>query len=295
MASHSQSQQNLPNNSYTISNTHNSINPNTMNMMQQQNHGFPFNNSMSGQKTVHHLQSDGGGGGGGEPSRKKRGRPRKCIGMGNSSSETPTAKRLRGRPPGSVKKQLNSLGVAGVGFTPHVITVNAGEDVASKIMAFSKQGCRTVCILSANGTISNVTLRQASMSGGTVTYEGQFEIICLSGSTSGGGGLSVSLAGSDGMVLGGGVAGLLKAASQVQVVVGSFIADGKKAKYICSGATNTRSSTIRQNSMLNFGSPGGSTESNDDNSQQPINPNSAIIMPTYSTLAWPNAIHMLPN
>ncbi|KAL8064753.1 hypothetical protein ABFX02_01G112200 [Erythranthe guttata] len=285
MASHSQSQQNL------------SINPNTMNMnmMQQQNHGFPFNNSMSGQKTVDHLQSDGGGGGG-EPSRKKRGRPRKCIGV----SETPTAaKRLRGRPPGSVKKQLNSLGVPGVGFTPHVITVNAGEDVASKIMAFSKQGCRTVCILSANGTISNVTLRQASMSGGTVTYEGQFEIICLSGSTSGGGGLSVSLAGSDGTVLGGGVAGLLKAASQVQVVVGSFITDGKKAKYICSGATNTRSSTIRQNSMFNFGSPGGSTESNDDNSQQqqqqPINPNSAIILPTYSTLAWPNAIHMLPN
>ncbi|KAL7160666.1 hypothetical protein ABFS83_01G112300 [Erythranthe nasuta] len=289
MASHSQSQQNMANNSYT------------MNMMQQQNHGLPFNNSMPGQKTVDHLQSDGGGGGGGggEPSRKKRGRPRKCIGVGNSSTETPAAvKRLRGRPLGSVKKQLNSLGVPGVGFTPHVITVNAGEDVASKIMAFSKQGCRTVCILSANGTISNVTLRQASMSGGTVTYEGQFEIICLSGSTSGGGGLSVSLAGSDGMVLGGGVAGLLKAASQVQVVVGSFIADGKKAKYICSGATNTRSSTIRQNSMFNYGSPGGSTESNDDNSQQqqePINPNSAIIMPTYSTLAWPNAIHMLPN
>uniref|UniRef100_A0A2P2KJK2 AT-hook motif nuclear-localized protein n=1 Tax=Rhizophora mucronata TaxID=61149 RepID=A0A2P2KJK2_RHIMU len=42
-------------------------------------------------------------------------------------------------------------------------------------MAFSQQGPRTVCILSANGAICNVTLRQPAMSGGTVTYE-----VCLS-------------------------------------------------------------------------------------------------------------------
>ena len=38
-------------------------------------------------------------------------------------------------------------------------------------MAFSQQGPRTVCILSANGAICNVTLRQPAMSGGSVTYE----------------------------------------------------------------------------------------------------------------------------
>lgn len=56
--------------------------------------------------------------------------------------------------------------------------------------------------------------------------QGRFEILSLSGSfllsESGGqrsrtGGLSVSLAGPDGRVLGGGVAGLLTAASPVQV------------------------------------------------------------------------------
>ena len=56
--------------------------------------------------------------------------------------------------------------------------------------------------------------------------QGRFEILSLSGSIllseSGGqrsrtGGLSVSLAGPDGRVLGGGVAGLLTAASPVQV------------------------------------------------------------------------------
>ncbi|XVF35795.1 hypothetical protein REPUB_Repub19eG0001500 [Reevesia pubescens] len=157
---------------------------------------------------------------------------------GGSASSPTSAKKARGRPPGSGKKhQLEALGSTGVGFMPHVITVKAGEDVSSKIMAFSQHGPRAVCILSANGAISNVTLSQPATSGGTVTYEGRFEILSLSGSfflsENGGqrsrtGGLSVSLSGPDGRVLGGGVAGLLTAASPVQVVVGSFIADGGK-------------------------------------------------------------------
>ncbi|OMP00852.1 hypothetical protein COLO4_12310 [Corchorus olitorius] len=156
-----------------------------------------------------------------------------------SGGQSPTSiKKARGRPPGSTKKhQLEALGSPGVGFTPHVITVKAGEDISSKIMSFSQHGPRAVCILSANGAISNVTLRQPATSGGTVTYEGRFEILSLSGSfllsencgqRSRTGGLSVSLSGPDGRVLGGGVAGLLMAASPVQVVVGSFMADGRK-------------------------------------------------------------------
>ncbi|KAG0450240.1 hypothetical protein HPP92_026880 [Vanilla planifolia] len=188
-----------------------------------------------------------------EPTKKKRGRPRKYGPDGSmalalcsmSSSEfsnsslSPTAKR-RGRPPGSGRKQqLDALGAPGTSFTPHLITIEAGEDVASKIMAFSQQGPRTVCIISANGAICNVTLRQPASSGGTVTYEGRFEIISLSGSflltENDGtrrrtGGLSVALAGSDGRVLGGGVAGMLMAASPVQVVVVSFIVVRKKQK-----------------------------------------------------------------
>ncbi|XAR64290.1 hypothetical protein NMG60_11024567 [Bertholletia excelsa] len=206
----------------------------------------------------------------GEHMKKKRGRPRKygpdgamalalthgqstsavspSIGQFSSApgppsaasggSVSPSFKKARGRPPGSSKKlQLEALGSAGVGFTPHIITVKAGEDVSSKIMSFSQHGPRAVCVLSANGAISNVTLRQAATSGGTATYEGRFEILSLCGSflltevagqRSRTGGLSISLAGPDGRVLGGSVAGLLTAASPVQVIVGSFIADGRK-------------------------------------------------------------------
>lgn len=121
---------------------------------------------------------------------------------------------------------------AGASFTPHIITVPAGEDVTMKIISFSQQGPRAICILSANGIISNVTLRQPDSSGGTLTYEGRFELLSLSGSfaptDNGGtrsrsGGMSVSLASPDGRVIGGGVAGLLVAASPVQVIVGSFL------------------------------------------------------------------------
>ncbi|KAE8654102.1 AT-hook motif nuclear-localized protein 10 [Hibiscus syriacus] len=208
---------------------------------------------------------------GSEPLKKKRGRPRKygpesimplsviapptlSVTQSNSggfpsttpapppsggSASSPTStKKARGRPPGSVNKpKLYALGSGRVGFTPHVITVKVGEDVSSKIMSISQHGPRAICILSANGAISNVTLCQPATSGGTVTYEGRFEILSLSGSflpsENGGqqsrtGGLSVSLSGSDGRVLGGSVAGLLTAASPVQVVVGSFITDNQK-------------------------------------------------------------------
>ncbi|KAL5565645.1 hypothetical protein UlMin_028809 [Ulmus minor] len=193
----------------------------------------------------------------GDPVKRKRGRPRKYGPDGsvslalsptaptNPGMASPTPKRSRGRPPGSGKKQQTASlgewlsGTAGMGFTPHIITIAVGEDIATKIMAFAQQGPRAVCVLSANGAVSTVTLRQPSTSGGTVTYEGRFEMICLSGSylvtDIGGtrnrsGGLSVSLASPDGRVIGGGVGGVLIAASPVQVIVGSFIWGGSKTK-----------------------------------------------------------------
>ncbi|CAN1842661.1 AT-hook motif nuclear-localized protein 3 [Linum perenne] len=193
-------------------------------------------------------------GGGGTEGKKKRGRPRKYGPDGKLTtalSPTPISAAVpisrdwkrgsRGRGLHSVKKQHRTQyetlgnGVAysvGANFTPHVISVNAGEDVMMKIMSFSQQSARAICILSANGTISNVTLRQPTSSGGTLTYEGRFEILSLSGSFMptdvGGtkirsGGMSVSLAGPDGRVVGGGLAGLLIAAGPVQAVVGSFL------------------------------------------------------------------------
>ncbi|KAG8476782.1 hypothetical protein CXB51_030955 [Gossypium anomalum] len=205
----------------------------------------------------------------GMPEKKKRGRPRKYGPDGSvtkalspkpisTSAPAPPSvidfsavkrgkvkspisfSKAKNEPENLVADSYNFLDVGewvpcsvGANFTPHIITVNAGEDVTMKIISFSQQGPRAICILSANGIISSVTLRQPDSSGGTLTYEGRFEILSLSGSfmpsESGGtrsrsGGMSVSLASPDGRVVGGGVAGLLVAAGPVQVVVGSFLA-----------------------------------------------------------------------
>ncbi|CAL5331953.1 unnamed protein product [Camellia sinensis] len=249
--------------------------------------------------------------------------PAPAGGLGSPSS---SSKKARGRPPGSSKKQqIEALGSAGVGFTPHIMTVKAGEDVSSKIMSFSQNGPRAVCILSANGAISNVTLRQAATSGGTATYEenlpydsvsfgsdlfmrlfdtwcdiqGRFDILSLCGSflltevggqRSRTGGLSVTLAGPDGRVLGGCVAGLLTAATPVQwrgklhhatgktqtqtsplarehliywpnpwsysvVIMGSFIADGGKE----SKAVNQMEQLSAPSKLAPVGGGGGAT------------------------------------
>lgn len=190
--------------------------------------------------------------------KKKRGRPRKYgpdgsvsrsySPMPTSASAAPAAgsypsgKRGRGRSAASEAKQqprfeMVTMGdgfghTDGANFTPHVITVNVGEDVTAKIISFCQQGPRAICILSANGMVSNATLRQSDSSGGTLTYEGRFEIVNLCGSFTPteregtryrAGGLSVSLSSPNGQVVGGCVAGLLIAASPVQVIVGSFL------------------------------------------------------------------------
>lgn len=211
----------------------------------------------------------GGSGGNGDSTigKKKRGRPRKYDANGNLNPayiRSPTAmqaaagftlstppsydnssgsKRGRGKHSASGNWQvLASLGelfanTAGGDFTPHVVTVHTGEDVAGKILTFAQKGHRGICVLSANGSVSNVTLRQPGSSGGLLTYEGRFEILTLTGSytvsDNGGmksrsGGLSVSLASPDGRVIGGGVAGLLMAANPIQIVVGSFVPNGFK-------------------------------------------------------------------
>ncbi|XP_031092048.1 AT-hook motif nuclear-localized protein 9-like [Ipomoea triloba] len=232
-----------------------------------------------------------------EPVRRKRGRPRKygvdakvSLALTPSTSSpaarlTPSQKRGRGRPPGSGRKQqLTTLGgwmsnTAGIGFTPHIITIAVGEDITTKIMSFSQQGTRAVCILSANGALSTVTLHQPSTSGGTVTYEGRFEILSLSGSylvsNSGGpssriGSLSVALASPDGRVIGGIVRGVLIAASPVQVIAGSFLCVNSRAKSKAiervEGAGHLDSQTIdnsvspsntQQNQTLNLASSTG--------------------------------------
>ncbi|KAI3951840.1 hypothetical protein MKX01_021578 [Papaver californicum] len=146
-----------------------------------------------------------------------------------SSSSSEFKRRSRGRPKGSGNRQLlASLGEwisnsAGGKFLPHVVTIDSGEDVAAKIISFSRRGPRAICILSANGAVSNGSFEILSLTG-------SFTINSTGGVRSRTGGLSVSLAGPDGRVVGGAVAGLLLASSKIQVIVGSFLPNTRKSQ-----------------------------------------------------------------
>ncbi|KAK1313439.1 hypothetical protein QJS10_CPA06g00324 [Acorus calamus] len=193
-----------------------------------------------------------------EPVKKKRGRPRKYGPDGTAlalspmspapstlvmSSPSTMQKRGRGRPPGTgSRQQLASLGEmagsAGMSFTPHVFIISIGEDITTKILAFSQLSPRSVCIISAIGAVSTVTIRRPGTSCAT-TYEGRFEILGLSGprsSTDNSGPhsrtafLNVVLSTPENQVFGGEAVGVLIAASPVQVVVGSFVPGGSKTK-----------------------------------------------------------------
>lgn len=123
-----------------------------------------------------------------------------------------------------------------------------------------------VFILSADGAVRNVTLKQPASSCGTVIYEGYFDIVSLSGvylpSKSNGlstlkGGFSISLVGHDDRVFGGGLAGSLIAASPVQVVIGRFLADEKEEikQDVASGTPGATTPTAAPNESSS--GPGG--------------------------------------
>ncbi|KZV36279.1 DNA-binding protein ESCAROLA-like [Dorcoceras hygrometricum] len=210
-------------------------------------HSYPHGMSMSFVSSAPR-----GGCGGGETVKKKRGRPRKyapdasTVSLAASEGATPAEnKPRRGRPPGTGWKQkLAPLGEwmnssAGLAFTPHVLHVEAGEDIAAKILAFAQQRPRALCILSANGSVSAVTLRQPTTSATAITFEGRFEILCLSGSyllaESGGphnrtGGISISICSPDGHIIGGAIGGRLVAANPVQVIACTFVYNGTGTK-----------------------------------------------------------------
>ncbi|GFP93003.1 hypothetical protein PHJA_001444600 [Phtheirospermum japonicum] len=180
----------------------------------------------------------------GEPMRRKRGRPRKyghdgAVSLGLSPSMSNSApimkptQKWRGRPPGTGRKhQLSSTGgsmynAAGT-MIPHIINVAVGEDIKRKVLSLL-QGRRAIVILSGIGSIAAANIKISSSSG-SVTYEGHFDMVNLSGSYINDadgphgptGGLNVTFSGPDGRLIGGPVEGVLIAASPVQVIAGSI-------------------------------------------------------------------------
>ncbi|KAK8511165.1 hypothetical protein V6N13_013582 [Hibiscus sabdariffa] len=140
-------------------------------------------------------------------------------------------RRPRGRPPGSKNKPKPPIFVtrdSPNALRSHVMEVASGTDVAESIAQFARRRQRGVCVLSGNGSVANVTLRQPAAPGAVVALHGRFEILSLTGAflpgpaPPGSTGLTVYLAGGQGQVVGGSVVGSLIAAGPVMVIAATF-------------------------------------------------------------------------
>ncbi|CAA7403329.1 unnamed protein product [Spirodela intermedia] len=140
-------------------------------------------------------------------------------------------RRPRGRPPGSKNKPKPPIFItrdSPNALRSQVMEVASGADVAECIAQFARRRQRGVCVLSGTGAVVNVTLRQPTAPGAVVALHGRFEILSLTGSflpgpaPPGSMGLTVYLAGGQGQVVGGSVAGSLVASGPVMVVAATF-------------------------------------------------------------------------
>ncbi|XP_059650984.1 AT-hook motif nuclear-localized protein 22 [Cornus florida] len=140
-------------------------------------------------------------------------------------------RRPRGRPAGSKNKPKPPIIItrdSANALRSHVIEIANGCDIQESVSTFATRRQRGVCILSGNGTVTNVTLRQPASPGAVVTLHGRFEILSLSGSflpppaPPAASGLTIYLAGGQGQVVGGSVVGPLVASGPVVIMAASF-------------------------------------------------------------------------
>ena len=159
-----------------------------------------------------------------------------------SPSTTPTpsgaatievVRRPRGRPPGSKNKPKPPVIITRHSeppMSPYVLEISAGADLIEAIHRFSRKRNLGICVLSASGTVANVTMRQPSATpGATVIFHGRFDLLSLSATVMPemtsiplGNEFAISLAGPQGQIVGGTVVAPLYAASTVYVIAASF-------------------------------------------------------------------------
>ncbi|MBA0711882.1 hypothetical protein Golax_011014 [Gossypium laxum] len=151
---------------------------------------------------------------------------------GTNTSSGGGERRPRGRPAGSKNKPKPPIIVtrdSPNSLRSHVLEISSGSDIVDSVANYARRRGRGVCVLSGTGAVTNVTLRQpAAPSGSVITLHGRFEVLSLTGTSlpppapPGAGGLTIYLAGGQGQVVGGSVAGPLMASGPVVLMAASF-------------------------------------------------------------------------
>ncbi|VVB06444.1 unnamed protein product [Arabis nemorensis] len=152
----------------------------------------------------------------------------------SGEGEKSNKRRPRGRPAGSKNKPKAPIIItrdSANAFRCHVMEIANGCDVMESLSVFATRRKRGVCVLTGNGAVTNVTVRQPVGGGGgssIVKLHGRFEILSLSGSflpppaPPAASSLTVYLAGGEGQVIGGNVVGPLMTSGPVVIMAASF-------------------------------------------------------------------------
>jgi predicted DNA-binding protein with PD1-like motif len=152
---------------------------------------------------------------------------------GTDGATIEVVRRPRGRPPGSKNKPKPPVIITREpepSMSPYILEVPGGNDVVEALSRFCRRKNMGICVLTGSGTVANVTLRQPSATpGATITFHGRFDILSISAtflpqtaSYPVPNSFTISLAGPQGQIVGGIVAGSLVAAGTVFVVAASF-------------------------------------------------------------------------
>ncbi|EEF48613.1 AT-hook motif nuclear-localized protein 28 [Ricinus communis] len=152
---------------------------------------------------------------------------------GTDGATIEVVRRPRGRPPGSKNKPKPPVIITRdpePAMSPYILEVCGGSDVVEAISRFCRRKNIGICVLTGSGTVANVTLRQPSTTpGSTITFHGRFDILSISATfmpqtvsypvpnT-----FTISLAGPQGQIVGGLVAGSLIAAGTVYIMAATF-------------------------------------------------------------------------
>lgn len=142
-----------------------------------------------------------------------------------------SSRRPRGRPPGSKNKPKPPIVITKESpnsLQSHILEISPGNDIRECLASFANRRHRGLAILSANGSVSNFTIRQPGEPNSVLTLHGKFSILTLSGSflpppsPPGTSSLTVYLAGGQGTLHGGIVAGPLLADGVVIIIAATF-------------------------------------------------------------------------
>ncbi|KAI3758356.1 hypothetical protein L6452_05916 [Arctium lappa] len=155
----------------------------------------------------------------------------------NDGASIEVIRRPRGRPPGSKNKPKPPIVITrepDPSMSPYVLELPGGTDIVDAVVRYCRKRNMGLCVLTGSGTVANVSLRQPSTTpGATITFHGRFDILSISATVLPSlsqssavapfaNGFTISLAGPQGQIVGGAVAGQLISAGTVYIIAASF-------------------------------------------------------------------------